>query len=42
LREWLFVLAPVAAVLYFIAFPEQLGPAMDWAESTTRWVMTSL
>jgi len=42
MREWLFVIAPLTVVLYFLAFPDQLGPAVDWVTSTTRWVMASL
>jgi hypothetical protein len=42
MREWLFVIAPLTVVLYFLAFPGQLGPTFDWVTSATHWVMASL
>ncbi len=42
MREWLFVLAPLMVVLYFLVFPGQLGPAVDWLNAATHWVTASL
>ena len=41
MREWLLVIAPLTVVLYFLAFPDQLGPAVDWVRSATDWVTAS-
>jgi hypothetical protein len=42
MREWLLVVAPLGFVLYFLVFPEQLGPAVDWVKSATQVVLASL
>jgi hypothetical protein len=42
MREWLFVIAPLTVVLYFLAFPDQLGTTMNWVTSATHWVVGSL
>lgn len=42
MREWLMVIAPLTVVLYFLFFPDQLGPAVDILTSATHWVMASL
>ena len=42
MREWLFVIAPLTVVLYFLLFPGQLGPAWDCVASTTQWVIALL
>lgn len=33
MREWLFVLAPLLVVGYFLPYPDQLGTFMDWFAS---------
>jgi len=30
MREWLMVLAPVALVTYFVAFPDEFNWAINW------------
>lgn len=42
MREWLLIIAPLTIVLYFLAFPDQLGPAWDWVAFATRWLMQPL
>jgi len=32
MREWYLALAPVAAIIYFIFFPNQLSVMIAWAE----------
>jgi hypothetical protein len=32
MREWRLVMAPVAAIIYFAAFPDQFSALMFWAE----------
>lgn len=31
MREWMFVVAPVALVVYFLVYPDQFYGVMDWA-----------
>lgn len=31
MREWSMMLAPVATVIYFIAFPDQFNALLAWA-----------
>jgi len=31
MREWLLVLIPVAAVFYFVVYPDQFGAFVSWA-----------
>jgi hypothetical protein len=42
MQEWLLVIAPLTFVLYFLIFPEQLGPAWDCLTFATQWVMACL
>jgi hypothetical protein len=42
MQEWLLVIAPLTLVLYFLIFPEQLGPAWDCVAFATQWVMACL
>ena len=42
MREWLLVVAPLVFVIYFLAFPEQLGPTVDWVKSATQLVLARL
>jgi hypothetical protein len=42
MREWLLVVAPLTVVFYFLTFPEQLGPTIDWVKSTMSLVLASL
>jgi len=42
MREWLLVVTPLALVLYFLMFPDQLAPAVDWVRSATQFVMATL
>ena len=30
MREWLLTIVPVAAVFYFVVFPDQLGSIVSW------------
>ena len=30
MREWLLLLVPVVLIFYFVAFPGQFEPALDW------------
>jgi hypothetical protein len=39
MREWLLVIAPLTVVLYFLIFPEQVGPAWDWVTFATHWII---
>jgi len=38
MREWLLVIAPLTVIFYFLAFPEQLGPAVDWVRTAMYWI----
>jgi hypothetical protein len=31
MRDWLLLLAPLAAVIYFLVFPDQFSAFMNWA-----------
>jgi hypothetical protein len=42
MREWLLVVAPLGFVIYFLVFPGQLGPALDWVKSATQLVLDTL
>jgi hypothetical protein len=42
MREWLLVVTPLAFVVYFLVFPDQLGIAVDWVRSATQIVMATL
>jgi len=37
MREWLYILAPVAAIAYFIAFPRYFIPLLNWMMSIVQW-----
>ncbi len=39
MREWFYVIGPVAIVLYFLAFPDQLGATVGWLVATADWVL---
>jgi len=30
MREWIMMLSPVVAVMYFVVYPEQLGVISEW------------
>lgn len=32
MREWLYLLGPIAIVFYFVIFPEQFNMLLRWAE----------
>jgi hypothetical protein len=32
MREWFLPMAPVAAIIYFTAFPGQFSALIDWAQ----------
>jgi hypothetical protein len=36
MREWLYVLAPVLVVAYFMIFPDQYAAVVVWAERFVR------
>jgi hypothetical protein len=36
MRDWYIVVAPVAVVVYFLVFPDQLSWLMDWAMQFVR------
>jgi hypothetical protein len=36
MREWNLALAPVAAILYFIFYPDQLNALIAWGEQFVR------
>jgi hypothetical protein len=36
MREWLFVLAPVALVIYFVMYPAQFHGLVGWIMSMVR------
>jgi hypothetical protein len=36
MREWLFVLAPVALVIYFVMYPAQFQGLVGWIMSMVR------
>lgn len=42
MREWLLVVAPLAFVVYFLVFPDQLGIAVGWIKSATQIVLTTI
>lgn len=42
MREWLLVVTPLAFVVYFLVFPEQLGTALDWIKSATQIVLATI
>jgi hypothetical protein len=42
MREWLLVILPLALVLYFLAFPDQLGSTVDWVQSTMNWAVAAI
>ena len=42
MREWLLVVTPLALVVYFLVFPDQLGLAVDWVRSATQIVLGTL
>ena len=31
MRDWLLLLAPIALVIYFLAYPDQLSAFVSWA-----------
>lgn len=33
MREWLYVLLPVAIIFYFLIFPDQFSMFVNWATS---------
>ena len=33
MRDWLLPVAPIAAVVYFVVFPDQFYALLDWAAS---------
>ena len=35
MREWLLVIAPLAVVLYFLTFPDQLSMLSSWLMQAT-------
>ncbi len=42
MREWFWVILPLAIIVGFLAFPDQLGVVADWTASLTQWVTASL
>jgi hypothetical protein len=42
MREWLLVVTPLALVIYFLIFPDQLGTAVDWVRSATQLVLATI
>ena len=36
MREWLLVIAPLALILYFLTFPDQLSILSNWLIQTTN------
>lgn len=42
MREWLLAVFPLTVVLYFLVFPEQLGPTIEWVRSAADWVTASV
>jgi hypothetical protein len=39
MREWLLVIAPLTVVFYFLVFPDQLGPTIDWVRSAMGFAL---
>lgn len=35
MRDWLFVIIPIAVVCYFVVYPEQFHALMLWVEQFT-------
>jgi hypothetical protein len=38
MRDWLLILTPLAVVLYFVMYPDQLEPFVYWVNSTVSWL----
>jgi hypothetical protein len=36
MRDLIFMLAPVALIVYFVVFPDQFGALLDWAGHYVR------
>jgi hypothetical protein len=36
MRDWILPLAPVIAVVYFVAYPHQFGELVTWAQAFVR------
>jgi hypothetical protein len=36
MRDLIFMLAPVALIIYFVVFPDQFGALLDWAGHYVR------
>jgi hypothetical protein len=36
MREWVFASVPIAVVIYFLIYPDQLGALLDWAMGILR------
>jgi len=33
MRDWILLLAPVVAITYFVAYPQQFGELLNWARN---------
>lgn len=42
MRDWLLVILPLAIVLYFLVFPDQLGPTADLVAATMSQVVAGI
>ncbi|MGH6672357.1 MAG: hypothetical protein ACRECV_10350 [Xanthobacteraceae bacterium] len=42
MREWLLVVFPLVVILYFLFYPEELGPTINWVRSIAGLVVAAL